>query len=232
MIRDNEGNKHVILMAEARADTRPALFLDRDGVLIEDRNHLKSPEGVRLYSGAKELIRRANTKGVPVIVVTNQSGIGRGYFSWPDYEAVSTTMLRLLGKNAKIAAIYANGYTSSSSPNDWRKPGCGMLAAAKKDLNIDLARSMLIGDRLTDLEAGVCADLAMVCHVLTGHGEKERSKVLKWWTMMSANQASRTVLKTIEDIESFRWLDHLSQKHPESQQDWQGPTSLEQCRIQ
>lgn len=98
------------LLAKACPVPQPALFLDRDGVIIEDRHHICNPDGVILCNGALKLIRSAANHGWPVVIITNQSGIARGLFSWEDYERVTERMLSLLGPEAPIAAIYANGH--------------------------------------------------------------------------------------------------------------------------
>ena len=168
------------LLARPFPTPRPALFLDRDGVLIEDRHYLCDPTNVELCPGATALLEAACSQGWPVVVVTNQSGIARGYFNWQDYELVSDRLLELLGSSASIAAIYANGHGPQASPSSWRKPSPGMLLAAAEDLNVDLTRSLLVGDRLIDLKAGISAGLTLLVHVLTGHGEQERYPVVSW----------------------------------------------------
>ena len=159
------------------ASPRRALFLDRDGVLIEEKHYLCNPDDVQLCAGAKNLLGQAKNNHCPVVVITNQSGIGRGFFDWAAYESVTKRLLQLLGPEAQISAIYANGYGPNAPLNSWRKPSPGMLLAAAKDLNIDLSRSILVGDRLTDLQAGASAGLPLFIHVLTGHGKEERAAV-------------------------------------------------------
>ena len=134
---------------------RPALFLDRDGVVIEDRHHLCDPDQVRLCLGARELIASAHRHRWPVVVITNQSGISRDLFSWTNVEQVNTRMQELLGPDAPVAAIYANGHNPEAPANSWRKPSPQMVLAASKALNLELERSLLVGDRLT-----------IVCHGL------------------------------------------------------------------
>lgn len=141
-----------------------ALFLDRDGVIIADSGHVRSPESVMLLPTARELVARANSLGIAVIVVTNQSGIGRGLFDWEDFDRVSARIAALLGQ-ARIDAVLACGTMPPAGRrpdfrNDWRKPACGMLLAARDRLGIDLARSWLIGDRYSDLRAARRAGLA------------------------------------------------------------------------
>ena len=160
----------------------PALFLDRNGVLIEDRHHLRDPAQVELCPGAHQLLQEARIHRWPVVVITNQSGISRDYFGWQSYERVTDRLLELLGPEAPIAAIYANGHGTNAPPNSWRKPSPGMLWAAEADLNLDLSRSLLIGDRLSDLQAGAQANVSCLFHVVSGHGARERSQVQSWST--------------------------------------------------
>ena len=184
----------------------PALFLDRDGVIIEDRHHIRNPDHVQLCHGARPLISLAHQSGWPVVVITNQSGISRGLLDWEDYEKVTDRMLALLGPEGPITAIYANGHGPDAPPMSWRKPSPAMLHQAAVDLQLDLARSVLIGDRLSDLQAGEAAGLAAVCHVLSGHGERERQSVEHWGEQRQTRRASEistTSLLLLNNLESF-----------------------------
>lgn len=174
--------EHVLRLQPAANWPQPALFLDRDGVIIEDHHHLCDPAQVVLCAGAQQLIQAAAEAGWPVVVVTNQSGIARGLFSWEQYEQVSARMLELLGPAAPIAALYANGCGPDAPSQSWRKPSPAMLMAAAGALNLQLAASVLVGDRLSDLQAGVAAGLREVCHVLSGHGAAERPAVVEWFS--------------------------------------------------
>ena len=158
----------------------PALFLDRDGVLIEDKHHLCDPTEVRLCPGSKELVEAAHQRSWAVVVITNQSGIARGLFNWLDYESVTDRVLSLLGEKAPIAGIYANGHGPEAPAQSWRKPSPAMLLEASQDLNLNLKKSIIVGDRLSDLEAGTRAGIHTLVHVLTGHGEAERAPVKAW----------------------------------------------------
>lgn len=173
------------LLSPRRPRRAPALFLDRDGVIIEDGHHLSDPDAVTLCSGARALIQQASLAGWPVVVITNQSGIARGLFGWRDYELVTARMIELLGPDAPLAAIYANGHGPDAPPHSWRKPSPAMLLDAADALNLDLAASMLIGDRLSDLKAGAAAGLPLLAHVLSGHGHGERSLVEAWHQSLS-----------------------------------------------
>ncbi len=177
----------VITPANHRDGKRPALFLDRDGVVIEDVGYIGSPIDVKLIPGAGEVISAANRIGWPVILVTNQGGIGLGYFDWADFAAVQERIYDLLApERAHIDAVFANPYhprgNGDYQHNDHpsRKPNPGMLQAAARWLSIDLENSWIIGDHATDLAAGKNAGIAGGMHVLTGHGEEpgQREKAL------------------------------------------------------
>ena len=172
--------QHCLLFYKPFASLRPALFLDRDGALIEDKHYLCNPDDVQLCVGAKNLLEQAKNNQWQVVVITNQSGIARGFFDWPAYELVTARLLQLLGSETLISAIYANGYGPNAPLHCWRKPSPGMLLAAARDLNIDLSRSILVGDRLTDLQSGASAGLPLLIHVLTGYGKEERAAVESW----------------------------------------------------
>lgn len=161
----------------AAATPRSALFLDRDGVLIEDRHYLSDPTGVALCPGVPALLRYAALSGWAIVVVTNQSGIGRGFFGWEDFENVTKRMLEQIGIDDQIDGIYANSLVEQTSPLGWRKPAPGMFFEAASDLNLILSSSIVVGDRLSDLQAGVNAGLKTLVHVNTGHGLVERNRV-------------------------------------------------------
>ncbi len=152
----------------------PALFLDRDGVLIEDTGYLHDPAGAVLIPGIAALVAACNRAGVPVVVVTNQSGIGRGYYGWPDFSAVQArlaAMLAAAAAGARLDMVLACAYHPEADgdfanlDHPWRKPNPGMLHAAAEALPIDLARSWIIGDRATDLAAARAAGLAGGLHL-------------------------------------------------------------------
>jgi D-glycero-D-manno-heptose 1,7-bisphosphate phosphatase len=182
--------------------SRPGIFLDRDGVLIEEKHHLCDPGDVQLCAGAQEVLKEAYKRSISAIVVTNQSGITRGYFDWSSYEMVTDRLIDLLGPSAPIAGIYANGHGPNAPSESWRKPSPAMLLEAGRDLNVDLKRSILIGDRLSDLEAGARAGVKTLVHVLTGHGQEERP-VIKGW-------ANKELEVKVQDHKPDMWfLDSL-----------------------
>ena len=195
---------HRLLLTTAQLSTSPALFLDRDGVIIEDVHYISNPDQVILCKGASKLISIAHTMKWPVIVITNQSGIARGFFKWDDYKSVNDRMQNLLGGEAPLSAIYACGHGPDAPKDSWRKPSPLMLLDASKVLNLDLQNSILIGDRLSDLQAGAAAGLKIVFHVLSGHGQSARKSVLNWHEQsVHANLDRAPSLGLLESLNSF-----------------------------
>ena len=145
----------------------PAVFLDRDGVLIEDSGYPHLEEHLRFIPGACEAVRRLNTLGYLCVVVTNQSGVARGLFTEDQMKAFNALLVRrMAAKQAVIRAVYACPYHAEAIDDRYRhpdhpdrKPNPGMILRAVEDLRIDPARSFLIGDQPTDLEAARRAGL-------------------------------------------------------------------------
>lgn len=129
-----------------------AVFLDRDGTIIRDLNYIPRPEQVELLDGAAEAIARINAALVPVVVVTNQSGIGRGYFTISDYESVKAKLDQLLAEcGAHIDATYYCPHKREEGCR-CRKPGTLLFERAIADLGIDARNALFVGDRLRDIE--------------------------------------------------------------------------------
>lgn len=144
-----------------------AVFLDRDGTIIHDAHYLSRPDQVRLIDGAGDAIARINSAMIPVIVVTNQSGIGRGYFTLEEYRAVSERLDSLLSEHgAHIDATYFCPH-SPSDMCECRKPGDLLFRRAQAEIPaIDLAHALYIGDRLRDIHPGISfgGDAVLVPH--------------------------------------------------------------------
>lgn len=160
---------------------RPAFFLDRDGTIIEHVHHLHRVEDVRLVPGAAAAIARARRSGYLAIVVTNQSVVGRGLVTAAGLEEIHGEMGRQLvaaNPDALIDALYWNPHlpeASGEQPHPDRKPGPGMLLQAAVEHEVDLARSWMVGDSLSDTEAGRragCAGSVLVRTGLGGHASK------------------------------------------------------------
>lgn len=167
---------------------RPALFLDRDGVVVKEVGYLGDPKDLRLLEPAAELIAAANRREIPVVLVTNQSGIGRGYFGWSDFAGVQARLHReLAARDAVLDMVLACPFHPEARASfrhpahPWRKPRPGMLLRGAERLPIALGRSWIIGDQPRDLEAGRAAGLAVGILVLGGHGrgQEETAKSLE-----------------------------------------------------
>lgn len=150
---------------------RPAAFLDRDGTIIEERDYLADPAGVVLVEGAAGAIAALKDAGLVVVVVTNQSGIARGLYSKSDYDAVAARLDELLvPAGAGVDATYhCPHHPDFTGPCDCRKPGLGMYRSAAEALNLDLAQSFYVGDRLKDAEPALAVG-GLGILVRTGHG--------------------------------------------------------------
>ena len=134
---------------------RPAVFLDRDGTLIEDRHYLRDPDQVRLLPGAADAVRRLNAAAIPAVVVTNQSGIARGLLTEADYAATAHRLDELLAaRGARLDGHYHCPHLPDvTGPCDCRKPGPLLYERAARDLDLDLGASWWVGDRERDLGA-------------------------------------------------------------------------------
>ena len=160
---------------------RPALFLDRDGAVVEETGYLHRVEDILVIPGAVQVIAAANQQNVPVIMVTNQSGIGQGHYGWAEFKSVQDAIVASLAtEGARIDAVYACAHHPEAEgflahPNHpARKPNPGMLLKAASDLAIDLKSSWLVGDKAADIEAAKRAGIAGALQVATGYGSAER----------------------------------------------------------
>jgi D-glycero-D-manno-heptose 1,7-bisphosphate phosphatase len=146
------------------AGTGRGLILDRDGVVNADSGYLHRIEACRFVDGIFELTEAFAARGFAIVIASNQSGIGRGYYTTADFERLMDWMKgEFAGHGTAIAAVYhcpdhpTEGVGSYRRDNSWRKPGPGMLLQAARDLDLDLARSWTVGDKMTDIEAGRAA---------------------------------------------------------------------------
>lgn len=149
------------------AHNRAALFLDRDGVLVADTRYLGRPQDLRMMNGAASAIAACNALNIPVVLVTNQSGIARGFYDWDGFRAVQAALsAALAAAGAHLDAVLACAYHAEGAPplrsanHPWRKPNPGMIIAAADRMGLDLSRSWIIGDSVSDIAAGAAAGLA------------------------------------------------------------------------
>lgn len=175
---------------------RPTVFLDRDGVLVEEKSYIASVEELKLFPYAEDCVRQIHQKGYYAIVVTNQSGIARGLFS----EAALQEMNVYLQKMTGVDAVYycphhpdgkAGQYRKSCS---CRKPGTGLLEQACKDFPIDITRSYMVGDRASDVMAGKKAGIRTVL-LESGYGTKRLEADVKPDYILEDLRAVITLLK-------------------------------------
>ena len=162
---------------------RRAVFIDRDGTLNEDVGYPGRPDQVRIFEAAYEAVRRLNRAGFVVVVVTNQSGVGRGYFGEEDVRGVHRAVAEAMAaRGARIDAFYyCPHFSGSKDPAyaldcDCRKPRPGMGRRAAADLDLDLAASYMVGDKVEDIEFGAALGATPVL-VLTGYGEESRRRL-------------------------------------------------------
>lgn len=141
-----------------------ALFLDRDGVINKDHGYVHRPEDFEFVEGIFELVAAAKRAGYLVVVVTNQSGIGRGYYTEADFhDLMGWVNSRFVEHDGQIDAVYfspfhpEHGIGDYRRESDCRKPAPGMFLNAQSELNIDMEQSILIGDKPSDMAAGLAA---------------------------------------------------------------------------
>jgi histidinol-phosphate phosphatase family protein len=151
---------------------RAALFVDRDGTLIEERDHLSDPEGVVLLPGVARSLREARAQGHPVIVISNQAGVGRELFPETRVHEVMARLRSLLRREGvELDAVRFCPHAPETGC-DCRKPGPRLLLEAAEDLRVALPDSVMVGDKWLDVEAGRAAGARGVL-VRTGHGATE-----------------------------------------------------------
>lgn len=143
-----------------------ALFLDRDGIVNEEVGYLHQPDDVRWVEGIVPLCLNAQSLGYKLVIVTNQSGIARGFYSEEQFQSLMTWMRSELSQHGiTLDAVYHCPYHPEHGVGEYkrehedRKPGPGMLLRAARDLHLDLAQSVLVGDRCSDLAAASAAGL-------------------------------------------------------------------------
>lgn len=163
-----------------------AVFLDRDGTICEDVGYLSSVEQIQLIPGAPEAIRLLNERGIKVVVITNQSGIARGFFSEDQLMKIHAELSRMLkDQGALLDGIYYCPHhpTEGSGPYlqdcGCRKPFDGLFKKAAEDLGIDLPASFMVGDHFSDVAAGLRVGGKGIL-VLTGHGGKTMEQKETW----------------------------------------------------
>lgn len=165
-----------------------AVFLDRDGTIITETNYLHKPENVTVLPGAGAALKQLQDAGFKLFIVSNQSGVGRGYFTLADVDAVNGRLLGDLARDGvRIEKIYI-APEAPGMPSRGRKPSPQFLLDARDEFGLDLDRSVVIGDKLIDLECGWNAGLTRCVLVRTGYGaDLERTAPEKLGTAVVAD---------------------------------------------
>lgn len=162
---------------------RGGLFLDRDGVIVEEVPYLHRIDEARIIDGTVAAIRAANARAIPVVVVTNQGGIGLGKYDWPDFARLHEWIWDQLAEadafvNMLLACPHhprGTGLLCNGDHPD-RKPNPGMILRAMEALPIDPQRSWIVGDREVDVEAGKSAGLAGAVHLRSAHKDFQAAR--------------------------------------------------------
>jgi D-glycero-D-manno-heptose 1,7-bisphosphate phosphatase len=182
-------------MQAANEPLAPAVFFDRDGTLMEDVDYCGDPKDVKVFGGAADALRRLKHRGFRLFLITNQSGIARGYFTQDDYQAVHAEFLRQLGTDLIDAAYYCPDRPDVASKR--RKPSPEMLFEAQREHRLDLCRSFLIGDKAIDVQCGRAAGVRTIL-VETGYGKAEAG-CRPDWKARDVNAAARIILAQINE---------------------------------
>jgi len=186
---------------------KSGIFIDRDGTLIREVNFLHKPEQVVLTPGIQHAIRRANKLNLPVIVVSNQSGVGRGLFTSKDVDLVHNHISDLLaGDDAHIDGYFFCPHLPPGADNDspdctCRKPNPGMFQAAAGTFEIDFESSVMIGDKSLDIEAGRNLNMKTIL-VETGYGRKSLSESELLKPSFVCNNASTAIHFFLDSYET------------------------------
>jgi D-glycero-D-manno-heptose 1,7-bisphosphate phosphatase len=170
----------------------PAVFIDRDGTIMEDCDYCSDPSEVKLFPGAPEALRRLKSNGFKLIIMTNQSGIGRGLFTLDQYRAVEAEVLRQLGAGLIDATYFCPHLPGQHC--SCRKPAPGMILEATRGYQIDLARSFLVGDKEIDVECARNAGVRSI-RVKTGP-QRDASDSTADWVADDLRAAVEIILNT------------------------------------
>lgn len=188
-------------------EPRRAVFLDRDGTLIEEAHYLSDPTGVRLLPGAADALARLRAAGYALVLVTNQSGIARGLYTEDAYHRVAARVDELLrGAGVPLdGAYYCPHHPDHGAPCTCRKPGTGLYETAATELGLDAADSWYVGDKVSDvLPAAALGGRAVL--VRTGHGRDEEQRAPRGtWVVDGLGEAADLILasgRTSVDLEN------------------------------
>ncbi|MFX1392118.1 MAG: D-glycero-beta-D-manno-heptose 1,7-bisphosphate 7-phosphatase [Promethearchaeota archaeon] len=160
------------------SDNIRAIFLDRDGVINEEIGYLSKPEGFKFIDGSIQALKILKNKGFLLIIITNQAGIARGYYTEKILGEIHDKMNNMLRKSNVLLddIIYCPHHPKFTGPCECRKPKPGMIFEARDKFNINLNDSFMVGDTLNDIETGLNAGCKTVL-LMTGYGTEEEKKI-------------------------------------------------------
>lgn len=163
-----------------------ALFLDRDGVLMKDVNHINSPNKVELCPNVVNFLKGARDKGYAFIVITNQSSVSRSIISYSQYKKITARFLSFLPRDLYPELILSSFHLPENQNNlsdfNWRKPGTGMIDYALKLGKYNKLKSAILGDKLTDLIAGYRSGLSQLIHIKSEIHSDQTNLIRDWST--------------------------------------------------
>lgn len=183
------------------ASMLPAIFLDRDGVIIENRpNYVRSWNEVVIYPQALEALVKLNSSPYKIVIITNQSAVGRGIIPLEVAWDINRRLVEVIEKaGGRVDGIFMCPHAPDEGC-DCRKPKPGLFFQAARDLSIDLQRSIMIGDALSDLLAGQAAGIPRTALVLTGRGTEQTE--LPPHPGLEPYQVFESLAEALEDIAS------------------------------
>jgi len=172
-----------------------AVFIDRDGTIIEDADYCSHPKQVKVLPGVPEALQSLKSRGFKLIVITNQSGIGRGFFTVDEYRSVESEVARQLGHSLIDATYFCPDIPGLHS--SCRKPSAAMVLQAKREHQIDLGRSFFIGDKEIDAECGRHAGVRTI-RVQTGF-QRDTTGSIADWVAPNLVDASKIIVDLVNE---------------------------------
>lgn len=203
--RNGKKRRAVSVRNAPSSNGQPAVFLDRDGTICEEVGYVNHLDRIQVFPYAAEAIRKLNQAGLPVIVVTNQSGVGRGYFSEELVKRAHTKIaLELAGADARLKAFYYCPHHPTAPLEKYRKdcrcrkPETGMLEEAAERFGLDLRKSYVVGDSYRDMRLAFNAGARSIM-LMTGYGRGEYEHRRKSWPRMP-DMIVENLLEAVEKI--------------------------------
>ena len=196
--------RHKWISADKNRQPSKAIFLDRDGVVVDDVHYLSKIDDIRIRPGLRNFLEFTKEVGYLNIIITNQSGIRRGYYTWNEYEKINESILDRSGAKNYIDAIYANDGLVVQNKESWRKPGIGMIQSAKNDLGAEIEESVIVGDRLSDLLCGANAGIRKLYYMQPSHRDDNERDEHEYLKSKCDRNIQLVTLKKVYSLETIR----------------------------